>query len=93
MRKTHGKKQTRKNKTKKRAIRGGVRIKGPLARGYGFGNNAREAARTNFGNRCVYKPSTNKYDNKKDNKPSENNDKNDNSDFKARKSTAQEPPQ
>jgi hypothetical protein len=70
MRKTHGKKQTRKNKTKRRAIRGGGKIRGLVARDYGFGNNAREAARTNFGNRGVYKPSTNK-DDKKDNSQSE----------------------
>jgi hypothetical protein len=70
MRKTHGKKQTRKNKTKRRAIRGGGKIKGYPGRGL-FGNNAREAARTTFGNRGVYKPSTNKDDNKKDNSHSE----------------------
>ena len=70
MQKTHGKKQTRKNKTKRRAIRGGVKIRGFGARGL-FGNKAREAARTTFGNRGVYKPSTNKDDNKKDNTQSE----------------------
>ena len=45
MRKTHGKKQTRKNKTKRRAIRGGVkklsyRIAGHNQRAYkGLGSN------------------------------------------------------
>ena len=69
MQKTHGKKQTRKNKTKRRAIRGGGKIRGFGARGL-FGNKAREAARTTFGNRGVYKPS-NKDDNKKDNTQSQ----------------------
>ena len=68
MRKTHGKKQTRKNKTKRRAIRGGVKGKG-YSTSKKFGNPYKI-----YGNNTVYKRS--KYN--KDNNPSENNDKKDN---------------
>ncbi len=60
-----------KKQDKKARDKGWGKIRGLGAREYGFGNNAREAARTNFGNRGVYKPSKNKDDNKKDNSQSE----------------------
>jgi hypothetical protein len=74
-------KHTERSKRKKKACDKGGRIKGFGARGIGFGNNAIEAARTTFGNRGLYKPSTNKDDNKKDNSQSQG------------RSTAPEPPQ
>jgi hypothetical protein len=97
MRKTHGKKQTRKNKTKRRAIRGGGKLSYSIA-----GHNQR-----NTKGYRGYRNAITEYF-KKYNNPSENNNKEENESTltpeqqqklerrrsrRINKSTAQEPPQ